>query len=414
MFNETVMLKAQKIFLTEVEDKLPSAWKTLELLEKKGFCLDLSMELYKFAHTLKGSGQTVTLWDIAAPAAEMVSTLKLVHNYGIKMDGGVFLFLRHKLEEISDALHIYKSRNVSFPSVTEYRKSEMKKILIVDDDPAITCMVKDHLEKEGFKVFVCNNTNLAESFLAYEQPDLIILDILLPTENGIEFCKRIRTNPHYQLVPIIFFSIKNDLVDKLAGFATGADDYLCKPISVEELTARIQAILGRITESNELILQDELTKVYNRRYFLRRLDEEIARDSQNGNNFTIAMLDIDYFKTVNDTYGHLAGDETLKFIVNKLKENLRNTDIICRFGGDEFIILLPDMKKEDARKVIERIRGNIASDSIKCSQSNQLVQVTCSVGVSTFPENGCSAEQLIKSADENLYLAKQSGRNCLK
>jgi two-component system cell cycle response regulator len=267
------------------------------------------------------------------------------------------------------------------------------------------------LEQNGYRVTVCYDTYVAEELLQTEQPDLIVLDILFPCGDGIEFCRRIRSNPQWGIVPVIFLSVKGELQDKLAGFSTGADDYLCKPFKVEELGARIQAILNRLASSRELVLQDELTKVFNRRYLQMRLTKEIAAAKRRDVNFAVAMLDIDYFKKVNDRYGHLVGDEVLQCFTDKLMSNLRAADIICRYGGEEFVILMPDTSLENAYKIILRVQVLIGSQPLQLFKNQMEIAVTFSVGIAGFPQNGSSGEELLAAADHALYEAKVAGRN---
>jgi diguanylate cyclase (GGDEF)-like protein len=289
-----------------------------------------------------------------------------------------------------------------------------KKIMIVDDDPAVTELIEKNLAKNGFILTICHDTGSAEKMLQKEQPDLIVLDIIFPTGDGIEFCRRIRSNPQWETIPVIFLTVKGELQDKLAGFSTGADDYLCKPFKVEELVARIHVILNRMVSCKELILQDELTKVYNRRYLQQCLTHEIAKAQQNRGSFSLAIIDVDFFKNVNDRYGHLAGDEALQCLADKLVRNLRATDVVCRYGGDEFVILMPETSQAAAYKILERVRRLIADELQQLPKTQVKIPLTISMGVVSYPEQGTSEEELLKKSDILLYRAKEGGRNRVK
>jgi len=407
--SKSTMADAKKIFLQEVEERLPEAQSSLEILLHHGFDQVACTSLNKFAHTLKGSGRTVGVWDIAEPAAEMEIALNLVKNYGVEFGKGIKSFLSQRMNEIIDTLNeLEQINNLKF-GVNEILNK--RKILVVDDDANITDLLEKSLVKEGFAVTTCHNTLEAEKYLEREQPDLIILDIILPSLDGIEFCRRIRSNSRWKLVPIIFLTIKSKLQDKLAGFATGADDYLCKPIEIEELVARIQAILNRLEVCEDLIFQDDLTHAFNRRYLLRHLDEEIVHSRCEKKEFSLAIVDVDNFKEINDSFGHAVGDEVLQTLVKRIQNNLRTTDVVCRYGGDEFIILLPDTSQSSAEMVLERLQKNISKTPFIISKSGQKLKITVSIGFSTFPHDGTHAEKLIKAADAAMYQAKEAGRN---
>lgn len=412
---DVIMLKAKEIFLGEVKEKLPQAQKAVNILraQREGEYPETIKELYRIAHTLKGSGQIVGLWDIADPAAEMAAVLTLVQEYGVEIDERILTYFDERLFEIKQCLTAYESKKFKKQQHQEEIPKERKQILLVDDDPAITGIVKEYLEKEGILVSACQDTITAEALLNEQKPDLIILDVVLPMESGIEFCRRIRLNHRYQFVPIIFLTIKKELIDRLAGFATGADDYICKPFQMEELAARIWTIINRAAANSELILQDELTKVYNRRYFQQRLEEEIARIERAGGVFSIAMLDIDNFKDINDTYGHPVGDEVLIKYVERIRSGLRTSDNICRFGGDEFVVIMPNTNQREARAAMERLEKLISMSPLECKKNKRTILVTSSIGLATYPFNGGNPEQLINCADQNLYYKKQMKRNDL-
>ncbi|KKM12469.1 hypothetical protein SY88_03465 [Clostridiales bacterium PH28_bin88] len=286
-----------------------------------------------------------------------------------------------------------------------------KRILVVDDDPAITELVRERLEREGFFVAVCHDTLAAEHYLQVEHPDLIVLDVIMPGGDGIEFCRKIRSDPHQQAVPIIFFSVKGELQDKLVGFATGADDYLPKPFELEELVARIHALLTRLESFKDWAWRDELTRVYNRRYLHRRLEEEVARAQRSNGRFSLAMIDIDLFKNVNDSFGHRVGDEVLRFLVARMTETLRVADVICRYGGEEFVVILPDTPLPEGHLALERLRQAVQAEPLELPGSPMRIPFTISAGVAGFPEDGCTGEELLDAADTAMYRAKEAGRN---
>ncbi|MBP2651317.1 MAG: response regulator receiver modulated diguanylate cyclase [Firmicutes bacterium] len=406
-----VMAKARTIFLQEVQRNLPHAQQGLSKLRDHGYDLKTCKNLYRFAHTLKGSGQMVGLKDIAESASEITTALSLVENYRVKLGAGLQKFLAERLEDIVDEVGRLGTEGI-IPSREKQKNmlSNNKKVLVVDDDPVITKLVQERLTQEGFVITVCHNSLEAENHLQMEHPDLILLDILMPGENGIEFCCRIRSKEFQQIIPIIFFTVKGELQDKLVGFATGADDYLAKPFAMEELVARIHALFNRLETFHEWAWQDELTKIYNRRYLHRRLQEERFQAKMHDEKFSLAMIDLNLFKFINDNYGHSAGDMVLTLLVGRMKHAFRKDDVICRYGGDEFAVIFPDSNSRLAKLALERLCLDLENTPIELPKNGK-VNLTLSIGVSTFPESGGSCDELLAAADGAMYQAKKMGGN---
>ncbi len=403
-----MMATAQEIFIREVENGLPQAHSALSALKTRQDT-DCLKEFYRFAHTLKGSGQMVGLQDIADPAFEIGTALQLVTEYNVPLSPGLFAFLADRLNAIHDEV-IRLRAEAGQSAGADKPVFANKKVLIVDDDPVIIQLVKERLAKEDFKVTVCYNTLQAEQVIAMEHPDIILLDIILPGENGVEFCRRIRSAETTELIPIIFFSVKGELRDKLAGFATGADDYLPKPFEMEELVARIHAILNRMETLGNLAWRDGLTGLYNRQYLDRRLSEETLHAEAQGYGFSLAMLDLDTFKNINDAYGHSRGDNVLKSVAAALTEIVRETDVICRYGGDEFAIIFPKTGSLSAQIILERLQHKLAANTIVIGEKAG-INITLSIGMASFPKDGRSGEELLSAADSAMYQAKRSGGN---
>jgi len=406
-----VMDTARNIFLQQVERKLGEAQQALSTLQVQGYDPQTCQTLYRIAHTFKGSGQMVGLRDIAEPALEITTALSLVENYKVELGPGLQAFLAERLDDIID--EVARLRDESSAHTGEEPTAMVctsKKVLVVDDDPTITKLVQERLEQEGLAVAVCHNTVEAEKHLQVEQPDLILLDILMPGENGIEFCRRIRSKESHRIIPIIFFTVKGELQDKLVGFATGADDYLAKPFEMEELVARINTILSRVETFRNWAWQDELTTAYNRRYLQHRLQKELSRNQACGGNFSLAMIDLNLFKTINDTYGHSMGDEALKSLVARMKQVLSANDVVCRYGGDEFVVIFPNSNHLLVSLALERLCHEVEANPFVLSNS-ETIGLTLSVGVATFPGDGRTCEELLAVADAAMYRAKQAGGN---
>ena len=180
---------------------------------------------------------------------------------------------------------------------------------------------------------------------------------------------------------------------------------------MEELIARVKALFSRVQKFEHLVMKDELTGIFNRRYLLQRLDEEIKLAECRETTFSVVMADLDKFKTINDSYGHSTGDRVLKYFVAKLKQNLRETDVICRCGGDEFIILLPETPRGSAVSIMQRVKKLIGQEPFPLIGENAEMPISFSAGVVSYPKDGTTAEQLLLAADTVMYQAKQSGGN---
>lgn len=411
-----IVEQGQKIFLAEVGNRLKAAEEAM-----RRFLADANDEeaysvLYKFAHTLKGSGEMVNLKEISVPAGEIITALTLVRNYEVKINSGFKRFFRERMDEIRKQTALYPPTGnyTLIAEKTDEDHLRSKKILVVDDDPTITTLIRDYLTERGFIVKVCHKLSDAERLIMSEQPDLMILDIIFPSGNGIEFCKKIRSNQTGKVVPIIFLSVKAKLQDRLSGFACGADDFIAKPFIMEELFARITAIFSRMQKYEQLVMEDELTGVFNRRYLLQRLHEEINQAKLKNAFFSLMMIDLDNFKEINDSYGHRFGDHALQFFVdiiktNLRKTNLRKTDVLCRCGGDEFVIIMPGTDHSEAVSVLERVRRTLLTSPYQIEETE--FPLTFSAGVVSYPTDGLSADELLTAADQAMYRAKKLGGN---
>jgi diguanylate cyclase (GGDEF)-like protein len=283
------------------------------------------------------------------------------------------------------------------------------KILLVEDDKTTLTFIKTKLAKEGFKVVPAENGKKAIEIMAKYTPDLIISDIIMPVMDGMEFRNSLRENPKFNLIPFVFISAKNELDDKILGLEIGADYYLTKPFEESELIAIINSRIEKSREFNNLIYHDKLTGLLNRGGIDKRLEEEINRGRRYNNSFSIAMMDIDHFKKVNDTYGHQTGDIVLKNVSGSIATNIRDSDYAGRYGGEEFLIVMPYTDKVHAYTATERIRKSLAATEIKSTD----IKITISGGIASYPEDGDNFREIVSSADSALYSAKNNGRNCV-
>ena len=295
------------------------------------------------------------------------------------------------------------------------------KILVVDDDPACTKIVSSALEFENYQVLVSHSGSEALKQIKSWHPDLVLLDVSMPGLNGLETLKALRQSKSY--VSVLFVSGKSGTDDVVNGLDCGADDYIRKPFDIKELLARVRTQL-RIKELNDNLLKannrlkelidiDDLTGLYNMRSLYDRLDHEILRAKRFKRGICVIMLDMDYFKSVNDTNDHLFGSFVLSEVGKIIKSNIRSVDFAARYGGDEFLIVLTEIDLNGAKIFAERLRQIISS--YEFSNDGHKTHQTVSIGLAVT-DNGCvdvTARKLVRSADNCLYEAKEKGRNCV-
>jgi diguanylate cyclase (GGDEF)-like protein len=246
-----------------------------------------------------------------------------------------------------------------------------------------------------------------------EQPDLILLDIMMPEIDGYEVCKRLKSDARTAAIPIIFVSAKGESENIVVGLEAGAVDYVSKPFQVGELKARIGTVCRMIALQERLSAQantDELTGLYNRRKMGELLEREVLQAKSHVSSLSLLMFDLDHFKSINDSYGHLGGDTVLRQFAQVMSENIYPLDIAARYGGEEFVVIMPDTDREKAVQAAERLLKKVESFTWKIS--TERLSITTSIGVGTMEiQDSITTEELIKRADTALYYAKNQGRD---
>jgi diguanylate cyclase (GGDEF)-like protein len=289
------------------------------------------------------------------------------------------------------------------------------KILIAEDQPTAALFLRRTLEKMGHEVAIAPDGEAAWQLIRHGAAPLLISDWMMPHLDGLELCRRIRTAEGDPYIYIILLTSRDRREDRLEGLRAGADDFLTKPPDPDELAVRLE-IAGRILAVHdqlarqnarlaELATTDELTGVKNRRRFREDLELLFAQADRHGLPLSLIMLDLDHFKQYNDTFGHPAGDEVLHWVGTTLQASVRGHDVIARFGGEEFVMLLPATDEDEAMEVAERLRSAIASRAWPHGK------MTASLGVATSDPDTPDAAALVDCADRALYQSKQAGRN---
>lgn len=289
------------------------------------------------------------------------------------------------------------------------------KVLIADNGEDSKNVLGKILLDEGYEcIFVENSREVVDRIYA-ELPDVIVLGIKLSKPCSLEILKQLKSAPSTRDIPVILIASRRSQSKLTKGYRFGAYDYIAKPYFKEEVLARISNITfacDRVKELEKLLDRDYLTGLYNRRFFMERFFEELAWSVRYKEPLSLMMLDIDFFKKINDTYGHGCGDEILKQISNSLLSVLRTEDIVARYGGEEFIILLPNTNTEGAVTVAEKLRATVQDRNFSCEGSAVRLSVTVSIGVTIYDGSAeLSPDRLIGQADGALYGAKEGGRN---
>lgn len=288
-------------------------------------------------------------------------------------------------------------------------------ILIIDDTP-INIRILSELLMEDYEILFSTSGADGLQRAQADRPDLILLDIMMPGMDGYEVCRRLKADPATEAIPVIFVTALGQEADEAKGLQIGAIDYITKPISPPIVKARVHnhLKLKRYQDMlTDLALLDGLTGIPNRRRFDETLQLEWHRAKRNNTMLSLLMIDIDFFKLYNDTYGHLAGDDCLRSVAKAMADVMcRGGDMVARYGGEEFACVLADTDSAGARSVAERIIEEIAALRIPHAASSVAPHVTVSIGFcTTLPGTLHTCEQLLSCADRNLYQAKLTGRN---
>lgn len=290
------------------------------------------------------------------------------------------------------------------------------KVLIAEDDLISCRALEKNLQDWGYEVLVTKNGEEAWSIIKEGGIRLAILDWSMPKMDGLELCHKIRNEYQQEMseyIYIILLTGRDLQEDIIAGLSAGADDYMTKPFSYLELKVRIQngvRIIALEDSRLKMANTDSLTQLWNRKKIMEILNAELNRNYREGKSVGVVMLDIDYFKDINDAHGHVTGDKVLIAVASRLKNSLRNYDQIGRYGGDELLIVLPGLCKAHAQSIGERLRTAVCSKKIETETSSLTVSISIGITVSDIASNQ-AANNLIKESDEALYLAKEGGRN---
>ncbi len=313
--------------------------------------------------------------------------------------GGEAYFLKpvaaHEVVEILD-------------TVTVRHEPDPLRVLVVDDEPEMAAYHALILEGAGMVARRLDDPARILDELGEFQPDLVLMDMYMPTCSGRDLSRVIRQIPQFVSLPIIFLSSETDKSLQVSAMRVGADGFLTKPIQPEDLVTAVAVRAERTRVLRSLMMRDSLTSLLNHTTLSQFLETSIAAAQRNGGQLCFAMLDVDHFKKVNDTYGHPVGDQVLVALSHLLKQRLRNSDMVGRYGGEEFAAILQNVSEDEAVRIVDNIRRDFAALTFKAGDT----EFSCSFsgGVAGFPAMD-GAESIVQAADQALYAAKHGGRN---
>ena len=285
-------------------------------------------------------------------------------------------------------------------------KDRKKKILVVDDEEDILKVLDRTISDAGFQVFTSQKSVGIYKKVREIEPDLILLDIMMTDMDGIDVKKKLNEDASTASIPVIFLTAKGETDDVVKGLELGADDYMKKPFDGKELLARINMVISKKGFYEDISMTDGLTGLDNVKFFNKEFSILFNAAKRYKETFSLAIIDIDGLKKINDTYGHVAGDFVLKTFSAAAKETFRKADIVTRYGGDEFVVLMPETDLDQAGMAIERLKGRIVGKAFECEEAPEGLSFAISSGIATYDENVSGKTQMFKSADSMLYQEK--------
>jgi two-component system, cell cycle response regulator len=357
-------------------------------------------EVYRFLHSIKGTAGTIQLGGILQITSDLLERIEENDDkYWDKEELRDFLY--HLLSVCYEYEHFQEIEIKPFRS----RDGNIPLIQVIDDDVSMLIVLKDALEENGWMVIACTETdNAIEQFFDLH-PDCIIIDYHLRKSNGLQLLDEIHK---LKFIPTIMTSMVDDRETRMDAFRNGADDFIQKPLDLEEFIVRVERQLQKKQIFDQSAMMDELTQVYNRRFLTEIFTRGIHELERSKTQFSIALLDLDLFKNINDSYGHLVGDQVLKNFAQFLKGNIRSSDYVFRYGGEEFAVLFTDCDDKEAIEILSRLLIEFSQNVFK--NGTDSFHITFSGGVFFVNDPQVSLSNALKSADEALYKAKEQGR----
>jgi diguanylate cyclase (GGDEF)-like protein len=410
---------AKDILIYYLDHEITAPELLLQNLLSYGFKSKHFRSMPQLVNAIQHKQPSLIIIDLTLPDISLEDIFDLARTFiqrGIK----VFIFsgkddFISRLHSVRAGIHSYVTKPADIPALVGMIRNHLNlninkptHILIVDDQVSIAEFYKTILEQAGMKVTIETNPYEVLPAMQAQGPDLLLLDLNMPEVNGDELAAVIRQQEQYQSIPILFISANAHPDKKTDLLEIGSDDLLSKGMPPEELVRHVKSRVERAKILTAMMYQDSLTGLLNHAQIQLAAERVFQHCHRKGSTFTIAMIDIDKFKSVNDTYGHLTGDRVIKALSQLLQQRLRITDYIGRFGGEEFLLIMPDIHINDAGNLLNGLRK--AFSLIEFKENGVHFNVSFSAGISENTGMANFMEQ-IKIADEALYRAKQRGRN---
>lgn len=410
---------AQNILIYYLDHEIIAPEVLLQNLLSYGFKSKHFRTMPQLVDAIQHKEPSLIIIDLTLPDISLENIFELARAFvqrGIK----VFIFsgkddFTSRLHSVRAGIHSYVTKPADIPALVGMIRNHLNlninkptHILIVDDQVSIAEFYKTILEQAGMKVTIESNPFEVLPAIKALGPDLLLLDLNMPEVNGDELAAVIRQQEQYQSIPILFLSASAHPDKKTDLLEIGSDDLLSKDMAPEELVRHIKSRVERAKILTAMMYQDSLTGLLNHAQIQLAAERVFQHCNRKGSTFTIAMIDIDNFKSVNDSYGHLTGDRVIKALSQLLQQRLRITDYIGRFGGEEFLLIMPEINIHDAGNLLNSLRNAFSRINFKENGVKFNVSFSAGVAENTGMEN--FMEQ-IKIADEALYRAKERGRN---
>jgi len=397
---------SKQVELLEKHVATYEVWATFEAAEK----------IYRIVHSLKGSAPIFGFTRLGASAEQLVQLFEwtqaergqdtVVPALSVETCKSLVSQIRmeHLIGQKEIELDERKEREHQAPLLRKQFR-----LLFIDDDDVLRSFLVRRLQLDGYQVDDVPDVSSAKKKLHEKVYDLVILDLMMQPESGYVLFDFLQEDPTLKWIPLVVLSGRESVQDKVKCYHLGADQYITKPFHYEELEASIYRLLMRTKHFEEMAFLDPLTGVFNRRYFDHQLQLEIQRSERASSRLSIAFIDIDRFKRINDTYGHHVGDLVLQGLSHVLQKHLRSTDLLARYGGEEFVIAFPDTSAEQAAEILNTILRHIRQAPV-VQYEGQYYRITFSAGIAEW-DRSQTADEWIQRADSAMYTAKQQGRN---
>ena len=386
-----------------------------------GYRVQAFTHLVEMRAALKHEIPTAILMDIVFPEGELAG-IEMIRMLQTEYHDQFPVFFLSVRDDVSSRLHAIRIGGKHYfvkpvdigalvdalDNVIAAAEPEQSRVLIVDDSEVQAKINAMYLKRAGIDTRILTKpleiVRTLEEFL----PDLLLLDLYMPECTGLELAQVIRQIRTFVSLPIVYLSAETDREKQLSAVGLGGDDFLTKPIKPDHLISAVRSRIERYRQLRALMLRDSLTGLYNHTSTRERLGQELSRSIRNSQPLAMAMIDIDLFKKVNDTYGHAVGDRVLKALSRLLTRRLRQSDVIGRYGGEEFVLILPNTNQEAAFHLVNELRE--AFGQVRHTTEGQSFSVTFSGGLAMFPAYQTPAA-ISEAADQALYIAKRQGRN---